>query len=146
MVINRMAGHFTGWAFAILVLISRQRKCDYHGSTSYEIADKGTVKDLVKKLDLDPEEIKIVFVNHEEVTLDSVLKEGDQVALAPKTGGMQFVSFLPALIAPFVRSSGISRFSLQIDILNPFETTFFTNYRLTPPFPPFIKSLQARGR
>ncbi len=68
--------------------LSKEGKCDYHGSTPHEIPDKGTVKDLVKKLDLDVDEIKIVFVNHKEVTLDTVLKEGDQVALAPKTGGM----------------------------------------------------------
>jgi sulfur carrier protein ThiS len=68
--------------------LSKEGKCDYHGSTPYEIADNGTVKDLVKKLELDPQEIKIVFVNHKEVTLETVLKEGDQVALAPKTGGM----------------------------------------------------------
>jgi molybdopterin converting factor small subunit len=46
------------------------------------------VRDLVKKLDLDEDEIKIIFVNHKEKTLESVLKEGDQIALSPKTGGM----------------------------------------------------------
>lgn len=63
-------------------------KCDYHGSTPHEIPDNGTVMDLVKKLDLKADDVKIVFVNFKEVPLDTVLKEGDQVALAPKTGGM----------------------------------------------------------
>ena len=68
--------------------LSKEGKCNYHGSTPCEIADKGTVKDVVKKLDLNADEIKIIFVNHKEVNLDCVLKEGDQVALSPKTGGM----------------------------------------------------------
>jgi sulfur carrier protein ThiS len=68
--------------------LSKEGTCDYHGSTPHEIPDKGTVMDLVKKLDLKAEDIKIVFVNHKEVPIDTVLKEGDQVALSPKTGGM----------------------------------------------------------
>ncbi|ABA88835.1 hypothetical protein Pcar_1591 [Syntrophotalea carbinolica DSM 2380] len=68
--------------------LSKEGTCDYHGSTPCEIPDKGTVMDVVKKLDLNGDDIKIIFVNHKEVTLDSVLKEGDQVALSPKTGGM----------------------------------------------------------
>lgn len=68
--------------------LSKEGKCDYHGATAYDIADKATVRDLVKKLDLDEDEIKIIFVNHKEETLESVLKEGDQIALSPKTGVM----------------------------------------------------------
>jgi molybdopterin converting factor small subunit len=68
--------------------LSKEGTCDYHGSTPHEIADKATVNDLVKKLDLKADDVKIVFVNHKEVPLDTVLKEGDQVAFSPKTGGM----------------------------------------------------------
>jgi sulfur carrier protein ThiS len=68
--------------------LSEKGKCDHHGSTPHEIPDKGTVMDLVKKLDLKADDIKIVFVNYKEVPLETVLKEGDQVAFSPKTGGM----------------------------------------------------------
>jgi molybdopterin converting factor small subunit len=68
--------------------LSKEGKCDYHGSTAYELADKSTVRDLVKKLELNEDEIKIIFINHREEALETVLKEGDQVALSPKAGGM----------------------------------------------------------
>jgi molybdopterin converting factor small subunit len=55
---------------------------------AYELADKSTVRDLVKKTELNEDEIKIIFINHREEALETVLKEGDQVALSPKAGGM----------------------------------------------------------
>ncbi len=68
--------------------LSKEGVCDYHGSKPHEIEDRATVKDLVKKLELDPEKIKLIFVNHKEVPMETVLAEGDQVAMAPKSGGM----------------------------------------------------------
>ncbi|APG25803.1 MAG: MoaD/ThiS family protein [Syntrophotalea acetylenica] len=68
--------------------LSQENVCDHHGSKAYEIGEMATVLDLVKSLEFNPEDIKIVFVNHKEVEMDHVLKEGDQVALSPKTGGM----------------------------------------------------------
>jgi molybdopterin converting factor small subunit len=37
---------------------------------------------------LDSEEVQLAFLNHKEVPLDTLLHEGDEVALSPKTGGM----------------------------------------------------------
>jgi molybdopterin converting factor small subunit len=68
--------------------LSKEHVCDYHGSKPYELNEGATVKDLVKKLEVETEEVKIIFVNHKEVELDHVLSDGDQVALAPKSGGM----------------------------------------------------------
>ena len=37
---------------------------------------------------LPKEEIKLIFVNNKRAGFDTVLKDGDQVALAPPVGGM----------------------------------------------------------
>jgi molybdopterin converting factor small subunit len=62
--------------------------CDYKDSTPYEMKDGETVTALIKRLDRSPEDIKLVFVNGKHAEKNSVLKDGDQVGLAPTTGGM----------------------------------------------------------
>ena len=44
--------------------------------------------DLIEKLSLPLEAIKIIFLNGREAETDSVLHNGDQVALSPVTGAM----------------------------------------------------------
>lgn len=68
--------------------LSKEDVCDYHGSTPYDLKNGATVQDLVKKLEIEPDEVKIIFVNHKHVNLDHVLSDGDQVAFSPKSGGM----------------------------------------------------------
>jgi molybdopterin converting factor small subunit len=63
--------------------LSRDKVCDFHGSTPYELADGATARDLAVKVGLKPEEVKLIFVNHVEKTLDSKLKNGDEVAFSP---------------------------------------------------------------
>ena len=43
---------------------------------------------LIESLGLPREEIKLIFVNNVIVTAETVLRNGDNVALAPVTGGM----------------------------------------------------------
>jgi sulfur carrier protein ThiS len=62
--------------------------CDYKGATEHDVPDGTTVKDLITALSLPEEEIKIVFVNNKELSAEAVLKEGDQIAFSPVTGGM----------------------------------------------------------
>jgi molybdopterin converting factor small subunit len=62
--------------------------CDYKDSTPYELEDGETVTALIKRLNQSPENIKLVFVNGKHAETHSVLKDGDQVGLAPATGGM----------------------------------------------------------
>jgi sulfur carrier protein ThiS len=62
--------------------------CDYKGSKEHELPAGGTVKDLITKLGLNMEEIKIIFVNSKEVEANAVLKDGDEVGMSPVTGGM----------------------------------------------------------
>jgi sulfur carrier protein ThiS len=66
----------------------KENVCDYKGSTEHELPAGGTVKDLIAKLGLNMDEIKIIFVNNKEVEAGTVLKEGDQIGMSPVTGGM----------------------------------------------------------
>ncbi len=62
--------------------------CDFRDSTSYELTDGQTVEDLMKRADIAKKNVKIVFVNSRIVDYHTVLSDGDQVGLAPATGGM----------------------------------------------------------
>jgi sulfur carrier protein ThiS len=71
--------------FATLV---KDQVCDYKGSKQYEMPENSKVSDLIAKLGLPREEIHIIFVNNTIVGADAVLHDGDNVGLAPVTGGM----------------------------------------------------------
>lgn len=62
--------------------------CDYKDSRVLELTEGSTVHDLIEKLSLPIEAVKIIFVNNREMGTDTVLREGDQVALSPVTGAM----------------------------------------------------------
>lgn len=62
--------------------------CDYKGSTAHELPEGATIHDLIEKLSLPLEAIKIIFVNNREAETDTVLRDGDQVAMSPVTGAM----------------------------------------------------------
>ncbi len=47
------------------------------------VADGATVLDLIHKVGLDPEDVEAAFVNGRVLPKDTVLKEGDRVALVP---------------------------------------------------------------
>ena len=68
--------------------LAKEQVCDYKESTLHELAEGATVSDLIEQLGLPREEIKIVFVNNSIVAAGTVLRNGDNVALAPVTGGM----------------------------------------------------------
>ncbi|UCE83000.1 MAG: MoaD/ThiS family protein [Deltaproteobacteria bacterium] len=62
--------------------------CDYKDSIEYEVSEGDTVDNLVDRLDIAKEEIKIVFRNNKVVDLDTPLAEGDQLGFAPAVGAM----------------------------------------------------------
>lgn len=62
--------------------------CEFSDSTAYDLDDGHTVQDLAERAGINREEVKIAFVNSRIVGLDTPLTEGDQVGLAPATGGM----------------------------------------------------------
>jgi molybdopterin converting factor small subunit len=62
--------------------------CDYKDSIEYEVSEGDTVDNLVDRLDLAREDIKIVFRNNKVVDFNTPLAEGDQLGFAPAVGGM----------------------------------------------------------
>jgi len=52
-----------------------------------ELADATTVRQLVQRLDLPEDEVKVVFVNGISRESDHVLTEGDRVGIFPPVGG-----------------------------------------------------------
>ena len=67
---------------------ARDEKCDYRLATSYDLPAGQTIKALLKRLGVAREAVKIAFVNNRIVALDTILNDGDRVALAPAVGGM----------------------------------------------------------
>ena len=63
-------------------------RCNFNDSTAYNLKDGQTVEDLLKKIDVSNEDVKIAFVNSRIVGFDTVLSDGDNVGLAPAVGGM----------------------------------------------------------
>ena len=62
--------------------------CDYKDSIEYEVSEGDTVNNLVDRLKIAKEEIKIVFRNNKLVDFDTPLAEGDQLGFAPAVGAM----------------------------------------------------------
>ena len=63
-------------------------RCDYKGSTSKTLPDGSTVRNLLIQEAIHEKDVKLIFVNGQKASLDTVLKNGDQVGLAPAVGGM----------------------------------------------------------
>ena len=61
---------------------------DYQDSIEHEVPEGDTVDNLVDRLDLARENIKIVFRNNKVVDFNTPLAEGDQLGSAPAMGGM----------------------------------------------------------
>jgi molybdopterin converting factor small subunit len=52
-----------------------------------ELAQGATVADLLSRIDLTEQDLKLVFVNSRHADLGTVLVDGDQVGLFPAVGG-----------------------------------------------------------
>ena len=62
--------------------------CDYKDSIEYEVSEGDRVDNLVDRLNMAKEEIKIVFRNNKVADFETPLKEGDQLGFAPAVGAM----------------------------------------------------------
>jgi molybdopterin converting factor small subunit len=62
--------------------------CDYRDSTPYELPAGAAVKDLMARIDVAEEQVKLVFINGKKAEPGARLADGDQVGLFPPVGGM----------------------------------------------------------
>jgi len=69
-------------------MLSEAEGCNFADSMPCEMADGQTVEDLMKSLGVDPAGVHLIFVNGRRSSPDTVLGEGDRVALAPAVYGM----------------------------------------------------------
>jgi molybdopterin converting factor small subunit len=63
-------------------------KCDYKSSTKKTLPEGATVRKLLAREGIPDKDVKLIFVNGKKASLDTPLRNGDQVGLAPATGGM----------------------------------------------------------
>jgi len=68
--------------------LSNPDTCDYNDSTPYDLAAGQTVEDLAERAGIARTDVKIAFVNGQIAGLDTTLRDGDRVGLAPAVGGM----------------------------------------------------------
>ncbi|NJB68133.1 molybdopterin converting factor small subunit [Desulfobaculum xiamenense] len=54
---------------------------------AFELPDETTVGGLMGILGIDPEEVKIMFINSRHTTPEAVIADGDRVGLFPAVGG-----------------------------------------------------------
>lgn len=66
----------------------RQDHCDFSKFNTFNIRTGQTVTSLLSRAGVAREDVKIVFINNRIAGLDTILKDGDRVALAPASGGM----------------------------------------------------------
>ncbi|MFO7709348.1 MAG: MoaD/ThiS family protein [Desulfobacterales bacterium] len=62
--------------------------CDYKNSTTKIVAQGAKIRDLLKEVKIAEKDVKLIFVNGKRAELDTELRPGDQVGLAPPVGGM----------------------------------------------------------
>jgi sulfur carrier protein ThiS len=68
--------------------LSEANVCDFRDGDEREISSGETVRSVVKQLGFQPDDIQIIFVNGKITELDTVLRDGDRLGLAPAEGGM----------------------------------------------------------
>lgn len=62
--------------------------CDYRDSTPYELPANAAVKDLMHRIKVSEDQVKLVFINGKKAEASARLTDGDQVGLFPPVGGM----------------------------------------------------------
>jgi molybdopterin converting factor small subunit len=67
---------------------SREGTCEYRSATPFDLPSGETIRALLRRLGVAREAVKIAFVNNRIVALETMLSDGDHVALAPAVGGM----------------------------------------------------------
>ncbi len=68
--------------------LSKADHCDYKDSQTSDLEENSDVKDLITKLGLPEDDVKIIFVNGKRVEAGEKLFDGDRVGFFPPVGGM----------------------------------------------------------
>ncbi len=63
--------------------LSRENVCNAHASTLHEVPTGTTARELATRLQLNPDKIKLVFINYKESEPDTELHEEDDIAFSP---------------------------------------------------------------
>jgi hypothetical protein len=75
--------------------------------------------------------VKLIFVNGQKASLDTVLKNGDQVGLSPPVGGMLNPFILIALTNEGIRSCNAKPFTLVHGLRSPLSFDVGPEQKLT---------------
>ena len=74
---------FNAFSFLNAKLKSQGISC---GNAVMEVEVNTSIHKLIKNLNLEEDEVEAVFINHKILSKDTVLKNGDRVALVPPGG------------------------------------------------------------
>lgn len=69
-------------AFSFLQEKLKEKKIDYTNA-AVQLEKGATAKDLVRLVQLSPEEVEVVFINGKVASFDTILQDQDRVALVP---------------------------------------------------------------
>ena len=69
-------------AFSFLQKKLREKNIEYSNAT-INLAPDTSVLDLIKKVQLIPDDVEVVFINGKVVPFDTIIKDKDRVALLP---------------------------------------------------------------
>lgn len=63
--------------------------CDFKDGTAYELENGQTVRHLIQLAGINGDDVSIVFKNSSVANLNTVLSDGDRVALTPATAALK---------------------------------------------------------
>lgn len=69
-------------AFSFLQKKLREKNIEYSNAT-INLVHQTSVLDLIKKVQLIPDDVEVVFINGKVVPFDTIIKDKDRVALLP---------------------------------------------------------------
>ena len=69
--------------------LANPETCDFKDSTSYELEEGQTVEQLVQLAGIHSEDVSFAFVNSLVADLNTVLQNGDRVALTPHSAALK---------------------------------------------------------
>ncbi|MEE4263980.1 MAG: MoaD/ThiS family protein [Desulfobacteraceae bacterium] len=76
-------------ALKCFATLANHNTCDFDDGTAYELEDGQTAGDLIQLAGINVKDVTMIFLNSRVVGIDTVLSEGDRVALTPATAGLK---------------------------------------------------------